>query len=147
MSRSPLSDPSMDLVVAELMLAIGTLVRRLRSEAHPDDFNLSEAGVLARLERDGPLTTADLARAESMKPQSMKSILATLEEEACVERKPHPTDGRQILFKLTAKGREARRRRTVAKHEWLVEALAKFDQKEIHALAAALPVIRRIGES
>lgn len=129
------------------MLAIGQLVRRLRSEAHPGDLNLSQSSVLSRLDREGPRTTADLARAESMKPQSMKAILASLEEDGCVERRPHPTDGRQILFALTPKGLEERRRRTMAKREWLVDALGKLDQAEVLTIAAALPLISRLGDA
>jgi DNA-binding MarR family transcriptional regulator len=147
MPRSPISDPSLETVAADLTLAIGQLLRRLRSEAHPGELNLSQSSALARLERQGPMTTADLARAESMKPQSMKAILASLEEEGCVERQPHPSDGRQILFVPTPKGLEERRRRTVAKREWLVDALEKIDRAEIEALAAAIPIISRLGES
>ncbi|KWZ47351.1 MarR family transcriptional regulator [Burkholderia savannae] len=147
MTRSPISDPSLELTVTDLTLAIGQLVRRLRSEANPGELNLSQSSVLARLEREGPMTTADLARAESMKPQSMKSILAGLEEEGSVERRPHPTDGRQILFAATSKGLEERRRHTVAKREWLIAALAGFDRTEIQTLAAAIPLIRRLGDS
>lgn len=147
MSSKRLPDSSLDLIVAELMPAIGQLVRKLRSEAHSGEFNLSESSVLARLEREGPMTTADLARAESMRPQSMKSVLSMLEEQACVERKPHPSDGRQILFMLTTKGLAARRRRSAAKHDWLVEAVAKLDEAEVRTLAAALPIIRRLGGS
>lgn len=139
--------PPVETVVADLMLAVGQLVRRLRSEAHPGDLNLSQSSALARLEREGPMTTADLARAEAMKPQSMKAILATLEEEGCVERRPHPTDGRQILFVPTAKGLEERSRTRAAKRAWLVGHLAQFDEGEIRALAAALPIIRRLGET
>lgn len=145
-SRSP-SDSSLDPIAADLMLAIGQLVRRLRSEAHPGDLNLSQSSVLSRLDREGPRTTADLARAESMKPQSMKAILASLEEDGCVERRPHPTDGRQILFALTPKGLEERRRRTMAKREWLVDALGKLDQAEVLTIAAALPLISRLGDA
>ena len=147
MTRSRTPNPSFDTVAADLTLAIGQLLRRLRSEANPGELNLSQASALARLVREGPTTTADLARAESMKPQSMKAILASLEEEGCVERKPHPTDGRQILFALTPKGLEERRRRTAAKREWLVEALARFDRAEIQMLAAAIPLIRRLGDT
>jgi len=147
MISSRTSDSSLEPVVAELTLAIGQLLRRLRSEAHPGELNLSQSSVLARLEREGPMTTADLARVESMKPQSMKSILANLEEEGCVERHPHPTDGRQILFVPTLKGLEERRRRSVAKREWLIDALARFDQTDIQTLAAAIPLIRRLGDS
>ena len=147
MTRSRTPNPSFDTVAADLTLAIGQLLRRLRSEANPGELNLSQASALARLVREGPTTTADLARAESMKPQSMKAILASLEEEGCVERKPHPTDGRQILFALTPKGLEERRRRTAAKRAWLVEALARFDRAEIQMLAAAIPLIRRLGDT
>jgi DNA-binding MarR family transcriptional regulator len=33
-----------------------------------------------------------------VKPQSMGGTLAAMEEEGLVERQPHPTDGRQILY-------------------------------------------------
>jgi len=145
MTRSRVSDPSLGTVAADLTFAIGQLLRRLRSEANPGEFNLSQSSALARLEREGPRTTADLARAESMKPQSMKAILSSLEEEGCVERQPHPTDGRQILFMLTAKGLEERRRHALAKREWLIDALAECDQAEIQTLVAAIPLIRRLG--
>lgn len=146
MTRSRASDPSFGHVAADLTLAIGQLLRKLRSEANPAELNLSQSSALARLERGGPMTTADLARAESMKPQSMKSILASLEEEGCVERKPHPTDGRQILFRLTAAGLDARLKRNAAKHKWLGAAIEQLDPADIDTLAAAIPLIRRIGE-
>jgi len=67
-------------------------------------LSLTESSVIARLATDGPATTADLARAESVKPQSMGTIVAALEEMGLVERKPHPTDGRQLHIRLTPKG-------------------------------------------
>jgi len=140
-------DPSLETTVADLTLAVGQLLRRLRSEANPSELNLSQTGALARLERGGPMTTADLARAESMTPQSMGSVLASLEQEGMVERQPHPTDGRQVLLTLTEKGLEERRRRHIAKHDWLKAAAAKLDRGELRALAAAIPLIRRLGES
>jgi DNA-binding MarR family transcriptional regulator len=138
---------SLETVVADLTLAVGQLLRRLRSEANPSELNLSQMGALARLEQVGPTTTADLARAESMKPQSMGTVLASLEQEGLVQRQPHPTDGRQVLFALTDEGREERRRRHVAKRAWLVAAAAKLDPAQLQTLAAAIPLIRRIGES
>jgi DNA-binding MarR family transcriptional regulator len=147
MSPSRPSNRSLEPVASDLTLAIGQLLRKLRSEAHPGELNLSQSSALARLAREGAMTTADLARAESMKPQSMKAVLAILEEDGCVERQPHPTDGRQILFVPTAKGLEEQRQRTVAKREWLIAALAKLDPAEIQTLAAAIPLLRRLGDS
>jgi DNA-binding MarR family transcriptional regulator len=76
----------------------------------------------------------------------MGAILASLEEEDHVRRRPHPTDGRQILFVLTAKGAEERRRHRVAKHDWLVAALSKLEPAERRTLMAAIPLIRRLGD-
>ncbi|WP_321811669.1 MULTISPECIES: MarR family winged helix-turn-helix transcriptional regulator [unclassified Burkholderia] len=137
---------SADTVAADLTLAVGQLIRRLRAEIESEGLGMSQTSALARLERQGPLTTADLARAEAMKPQSMKAILASLEEDGLVEREPHPTDGRQILFLLTAAGLAARRKRDTAKHKWLGAAIEKLDAEDLRTLAAAIPLIRRIGE-
>ncbi|WP_322085510.1 MarR family transcriptional regulator [Burkholderia sp. BCC1999] len=137
---------SADTVAADLTLAVGQLIRRLRSEIESEGLGMSQTSALARLEQQGPMTTADLARAEAMKPQSMKAILASLEEDGLVEREPHPTDGRQILFQLTAVGLDARRKRHIAKHQWLGAAIEKLDPEEIRTLATAIPLIRRIGD-
>ena len=59
---------------------------------------------MGRLDTHGPMTTAELARAEMVKPQSMGTLLAELEQDGLVRRQPHPTDGRQILFSLTDAG-------------------------------------------
>jgi len=138
---------SMETAVTELTLAIGQLVRRLRAEANTGELSWSQAAILARLEKRGPLTTADLARAEAVKPQSMGTTLADLEEQGLVERRPHPTDGRQVLFALTATGVEARRKRRIAKQEWLLAATAKLDPAERKTLVAATALIKRLGES
>jgi DNA-binding MarR family transcriptional regulator len=138
---------SLETAATELTLAIGQLVRRLRAEVNPGELSWSQAATLARLEKRGPLTTADLARAEAVKPQSMGTTLADLEEEGLVERRPHPTDGRQVLFALTAAGVEARRKRRIAKQEWLLARIAKLDPAERKILVAATAVIKRLGDS
>jgi len=93
-----------EIAVIDLLQAIGLLVRRVRAAAASHELSLTESVVLARLANDGPATTADLARAEGMKPQSMGTTVAALEEMGMVERKPHPTDGRQMNIEITAKG-------------------------------------------
>jgi len=82
-----------------------------------------------------------------MKPQSMKAILAILEKEACVEREPHLADGRRILFAITRKGLDERKRRTAAKRQWLLAKLERFDSHDVATLAAAIPLISRLGSS
>jgi DNA-binding MarR family transcriptional regulator len=133
--------------VAELSLAIGQLVRRLRVEANPGELTWSQIATLARLDNAGAMTTADLARSEFVKPQSMGTTLADLEQAGLVQRRPHPTDGRQVLFALTAEGTEARRQRNLAKREWLLAAMARLDPAEQQTLLVAAALIKRLAES
>ena len=144
--RSPAPSPS-DVAAAELMQSVGVLLRRVRGEAGHEGPSWSQAAAMGRLERTGPMTTADLARAEMVKPQSMGSLLAELEQDGLVRREPHPTDGRQILFSLTPAGVEARRQRHAAKLAWLSAGIARFDADEQRTLVAAIGLVRRLGES
>ena len=138
---------SSETQAAELMQAMGVLLRRVRGEAGSVGLGWSLAAVLGRLDRTGAMTTAELARAEMVKPQSMGSFLAELEQEGLVRRDPHPTDGRQILFSLTEAGVEARRRRQAAKLAWLTTAIERCDADERRTLADAIALIQRLGES
>jgi DNA-binding MarR family transcriptional regulator len=147
MNASPGPPPAPETVVAELSLAVGRLLRRLRAGSNPKGLTWSQTAALARLERAGSMTTADLARAEAVKPQSMGATLAELERDGLVERRPHPTDGRQVLFALTAGGVEARRQRSAAKQAWLLAAMARLDADERRTLMAAAALISRLGET
>jgi DNA-binding MarR family transcriptional regulator len=138
---------SLETLVAELSLAVGQLLRRLRAESNPDGLTWSQTVALSRLEMEGPMTTADLARAESVKPQSMGATLAELEQEGLVKRHPHPTDGRQVLIALTAQGVEARRKRSAAKQKWLLAAMSELDRGERQTLMSAAALIGRLAEA
>jgi DNA-binding MarR family transcriptional regulator len=137
---------ALDAAVIDLSQAFGLLVRRIRAAAASQELSWTESAVLARLARDGPATTADLARAESMKPQSMGATIAALEERELVERTPHPTDGRQVNIELTAKGAALRKSAKDAKRTWLAQAIAQLDEQERETLFAAGEIIRRLVE-
>ncbi|PZW41344.1 MarR family transcriptional regulator [Humitalea rosea] len=147
MSDTPDAPPELETAVTEFRLAVGQLVRRLRTEANPGDLTLSQNATLARLEKAGGATTAELARAESVKPQSMAAILTGLERDGLVERRPHPTDGRQVLFSLTGDGAEARRKRNIARNDWLLAAMARLDPGEQQTFISAIALIKRLGEA
>lgn len=131
---------------AELMQVMGVLLRRVRGEAGHEGPSWSQAAAMGRLQRNGPMTTAELARTEMVKPQSMGTLLAELEQDGLVRRQPHPTDGRQILFSLTESGVEARRQRHAAKLAWLAEAIGRFEPGEQRTLDDAIALVRRLAE-
>ncbi|HEY4092394.1 MAG TPA: MarR family transcriptional regulator [Luteibacter sp.] len=143
----PKHSPSpVDIAASDLLTACGLLVRRVRAESNNLGLTWSQAAVLARLESGGPASTADIARAEAVKPQTMGVTLATMEQDGLVEREPHPTDGRQFLYALTAEGVEARRRTKTAKQAWLTEAISRLSPHDRDDLAVAARVLRNLAE-
>ena len=137
---------STEIAVLEFTQAIGLLVRRVRAAAASHELSLTESAVMTRLDKEGPATTAELARAEGMKPQSMGATVAALEEMGMVERKPHPTDGRQVNIVLTAKGEAVRSSAKDAKRTWLAQAIAQLDKQDQATLFAAGEIIKRLAE-
>jgi DNA-binding MarR family transcriptional regulator len=138
---------TLEAAVTDFGRAIGLLMRRLRTASASHDLSWTEAAIMARLARNGPATTADLARAEAMKPQSMGTTIAALEELGIVERRPHPTDGRQVNIVLTAKGAALRKSAKDTKSIWLTHAIAQLDEQERETLFAAGEIIKRLAES
>jgi DNA-binding MarR family transcriptional regulator len=136
----------LEIEVIDFIQAIGLMLRRVRAASAGHELSLTEAAVMARLSNDGPATTADLARAEGMKPQSMGSTIAALEEMGMVERNPHPADGRQVNIALTAKGDAARKNAKDAKRTWLTQAIVQLDKQERETLFAAGRIIKRLVE-
>jgi DNA-binding MarR family transcriptional regulator len=137
---------SPDVAAIEFAQAIGLLVRRIRTAAAGHELSLTEYAVLARVANEGPATTAELARAESVRPQSMSATVATLEEMGLVQRRPHPTDGRQMKIELTAKGTAVRSRAKDAKRTWLAQAIAQLSEDEKETLFKAGEIIKRLAD-
>lgn len=132
----------------EFAQAISLVVRRVRAKAPAElrEFSWTQKSILSRLAREGPATSADLARAEGVTPQSMGTAIAVLEKMGLVERKAHPKDGRQMIVKLTAKGMSLREHSKAAKETWLAQALEKLDKQELAILFKASGIMKRMAE-
>ena len=138
--------PDLQRSLSELTQAIGLLMRRVRAATGTQELSWSESAVLGRLARGGPATTADLARAEAIKPQSMRTTIAALAARGLVEREPHPTDGRQIYIQLTIQGAATRQRIQEAKHSWLAQVVSELDPQDQATLLAAGAILKRLAE-
>lgn len=134
----------LDSAVTEFVQEIGLLIRRIRAAAPTHELSLTESSVLGRLAKDGPMTIAALARSEAVRPQSMGTTVAALEELGLVERTPHPTDGRQMNIALTAKGAAVRESRKDAKLAWLVQAVTQLSPEERQTLFEAGNILSRL---
>ena len=132
------------LVASELRVVLGQLMRRLRVEHR---FPLSHGAVLGRLDRQGPLSTVELASAERVRPQSMGQTLADLETQGLVSRRPDEADGRRTLLELTDAGRQTLAEDRQRREGWLTQAIEhEFSAEEQEVLAQAIPLLARLTE-
>ena len=142
------SATGVDQIAAELRVSIGLLVRRLRQVPVKGGLTLSETSALARLDRGGPTTPGELAKQEQISPQSMGATLAALQARGLIERRPDPGDGRRAVMSVTDAGLDLLRSRRNAKVRQLARALAaEFTPAELERLAAAAPLLERLGQS
>ena len=134
-------------LAAALQDSIGLLARRLRQAPTPGELTLPERSALSRLDRGGPATPAELARAEQITPQAMATTIGALEQRGLVGRRNDPHDGRRIIMSVTESGREMLRRKRAARAQQLSATLADgFTASELAVLAAAAPLIERLAE-
>ncbi|ABB11816.1 MarR family winged helix-turn-helix transcriptional regulator [Burkholderia lata] len=134
-------------LAGDLRISVGKLMRRMREQIHPNDLTSSQKSVLLRLDRDGPATVSALARAESVRPQSMRVTVATLETLGAVSGEPDPSDGRQTLIALTSGFRKVLQANRAAKDDWLFRALhAQLSEAEQAELASAVKLLQRLAE-
>src|SRR3546814_9676587 len=97
-------------LASELRLSVMRLRRRLAGERSPDNrLSIGTMAVLGCLNRYGESTIGELARFERVQPPSMTRTVNSLEESGFVERRPHETDGRQVVVALTDQGRDTLR--------------------------------------
>ena len=139
--------PKLAALAGELRISLGKLIRRVREQAHPGDFTSAQKSVLLRLDRDGPATVSALARAESVRPQSMRVTVAGLQAMGAISGEPDPADGRQTLIDLTPTFRKTVYASRAAKTDWLVRALqAQLSPQEQDELAAAVKLLQRLAD-
>ncbi len=135
-----------DQLAEQLRIVLGTLVRRVRAESPPHSISWPQRSVLRRLDADGPMTTADLARAELIKPQTMGALVAELEEAELVARSDDASDGRRRVVSLTRAGSRILTEGRAARTSWLAHAIdSKLDASEQRTLSSAIELLRRIA--
>jgi len=141
------SEAAVGEVVNVLRGSFGLLVRRMRQTMPlAGDISWAEASALAWLDEEGPATSAELARLEQIRPQSMGTTLSGLESRGLVERGADPADGRRVVFSITAAGRrKCQDRGGDARTGQLEVLLAEFTPSELEQLTAAAPLIARLA--
>ena len=141
-------DPDVNDVAAALQMSIGLCIRQLRQMPAEGGLSLPEASVLKRLDRSGPSSVTELAKAEQISVQSMGTTLGALEARGLVQRHPHPTDGRRSVLSITKSGIRVLSDKHNGRAEQLAKALSTgFSPAELRQLMVAAPLIERLAQS
>jgi DNA-binding MarR family transcriptional regulator len=114
------------------------LGRRMRSE-RPGTVSLSALGMLSTLHRAGPMPAARLAQAERLQPQSLSRLIAQLEREGLIKRRPGEKDRRTLILEITGAGRQVLSHDMAARRAWLEGAMRRVlvpGEREMLAHAA-----------
>ncbi|WP_235738435.1 MarR family winged helix-turn-helix transcriptional regulator [Nocardioides alcanivorans] len=147
MPESELDLSSHSGLAAGLRLAVMRLRRRLVGERHPDnELSMSAMAVLGCLHVRGEQTAADLARHERVQPPTMTRMVKAMEEDGFVVRRPHETDGRQILVSITAQGRAVVLADKERRDAWLATRLERITPQERAVLEQAVPILTRLAQ-
>ncbi len=132
-------------IASELRVALGQLMRRLRSEHR---FPIAHGAVLGRLDREGPQSVSDLATAERVRPQSRAQTVGDLEADGLAARRPDPRDRRRALVELTEQGTVTLRADRRQREGWLAEAIAgDLSPDDQAVLERAVVLLRRLAET
>ncbi len=135
-------------LAAELRTSVMRLRRRLAHEVHPDnELSLNQMAVLGCLFRHGgALTVGELASAERVQPPSMTRTVNALERSGEVVRRPHESDGRQVVVQLSDQGRARVLADRDRRDAWLDQRLRELSPDQRATLRKAAPILEELAQ-
>ena len=139
-----MADPDLRDLANRLHSAAIRLLRTLRREDDGSGLSAPRLSALSVIAFAGPLSLAELAAAEQVRPPTMSRIVDALVAAGLVAREPAPTDRRSVRLTATDRGRrlmEAGRERRVRA---LVQRLGQLSDYERRALARGVELLERV---
>jgi DNA-binding MarR family transcriptional regulator len=109
-------------------------------------FNFSTLSVLHTLDRTGPMRLTELLPTEQLKQPALTSLVAKLEQDGLLQRRPDPSDGRASLISLTSAGQEIVRSRHAHRVAKLTALVDQLTPEERAVLAGSVDVLHRLTE-
>ncbi|WP_158675574.1 MarR family winged helix-turn-helix transcriptional regulator [Nocardia stercoris] len=137
------TDPA--VLASELQTVVGAVVRSMRAASPGRDLTLAQVSVLKWLDREGPHTVAELARADKIAHQSAAATVSALVDRGLVRRDVDPADLRRRVLHLTDTGHALLAERRDAGYDYLADLIdQRLDADDRAHLAHSLTLIRRL---
>ena len=131
-------------LAARLRLVLARLHRRIRQQT-PLSLSSSQVSALASVEELGPVRLSDLAAAEGVSLPTLSRIVASLETQRLLVRKPDPGDGRAAQLSVTEAGRRELEELRTERSALLTQRLASLEPAQRAALEGALDALEAIA--
>jgi DNA-binding MarR family transcriptional regulator len=123
------------------------LARRLQSQRQDHGVSATGIALLSRLYRGGRATPKALAEAEGAQPQTLTRVIAALEEQGLINRRPDPDDGRGVLLDITGDGLRVLQAHASTHVSWLVDAMeAELTEAEREIVRIAATLLDRLAD-
>lgn len=132
-------------VAARLHSASIRLLRTLRREDDGSGLSAPRLSALSVVVFAGPLSLAELAEAEQVRPPTMSRIVDALVDRGLITRLTDPRDRRSVRIMATSDGQQllsqGRERRVHA----LIGRLGRLAESERRALARGVEILERVA--
>ncbi|WIB16138.1 MarR family transcriptional regulator [Curtobacterium sp. MCPF17_050] len=132
-------------LATDVRVAVNRLSRTLRGQKADTSVTDAQFSALALLHRDGPMTLADLSRAEGVTPPSMTKTVDVLIGRGLLTKDDHGDDRRKVLLCPTPAGAELVAETRQRRDDWLSPRLTALTAAERRTLAAATDVMRKLA--
>ena len=140
-------DDELHLMAANLHSVSIRLLRALRREDDGIGLSAPRLSALSVIVFAGPLSLADLAATEQVRPPTMSRIVEALVQAGLVTREAAPEDRRSVRIAATEKGRRLMETGRERRVQALSERLVGLAQSERRALARGIELLERIMRS
>jgi DNA-binding MarR family transcriptional regulator len=120
------------------------LARELRKETEQLGITARQTTLLWLVKRSPGLSLAALAAEEGISPPALSGHIDRLERAALLQRVRSTEDRRRVGLELTEEGEKLLRRVRARRTTWLTTRLRGLESRELEAIGAAIPALRRL---
>jgi len=129
-----------------LRLAITRLGRRLRRQADLPGVSPTQISALATVERAGPVTLGELAALEGVRPPTITTAIARMEEDGLVVRTVDEQDRRINRVEIAPAGAKLLAKSRSRKNAYLERRLRALPTEDRAVLARAADILEALLE-
>ena len=147
MIKNEHEEPTIEALIDEVV-ALYHLLRGVTARVHSDTgLTAAKRGVLRSLNRLGPQTVPQMARARPVSRQHIQTIVNQLHKEEFVQLVPNPAHKRSRLVKLTSRGKKVITAAIRKEKRFLSGLRLDLNENELRVTASVLQKIRKRFES